>query len=74
MEFHYPLTRIEEIAPLAEQSVLIPFIMLDQQDRFRSQTEYFRYLIEQTDPAYRYWFNVLDDTAEAREFVREYGE
>lgn len=74
VEFHYPLTRIEEIAPLTEQAVFLPFIILDQQEIFRSQTEYFRYLIEKTDPAYRYWFNVTEDTPETRAFVAKYWE
>ncbi len=72
VEFHYPLTRIEEIAPLTEQSVFLPFIILDQQTIFRSQTDYFRYLIEETDPAYRYWFNVTEDTPDAQAFLAEF--
>ena len=40
-EFHYPFTTIEELAPLADATVFIPYIALDKQSDFASTTEYY---------------------------------
>ena len=74
MEFHYPLTRIEELECLADQTAFIPYILLYQQERFQNTAEYYRYLIEESPPNYRYWFACTEETPEMLEFVREYGE
>jgi hypothetical protein len=71
-EFHYPATRIEELAPLAEDTVFIPYILLDRQDAFASVTEYYRYLIEETEC--RYWFACADDSPEMLAFAEEYAQ
>lgn len=72
MEFHWPYTKLEELEPLAEQTVFIPYIALDQQNRFQSVSEYYRFLIEKTDTRFRFWFACADDSAEMIEFVDEY--
>jgi hypothetical protein len=70
VEFHYPHTRIEELAPLAEAgTVLVPYILLHKQDTFKSVTEYYRWLLENTPKSYRYWFAFGDDSDEARAFA-----
>ena len=72
MEFHYPHTRIDEIACL-EHTVFIPYILLDQQTQFNDQYAYFRYLIEETDTRIRYWFVIPGDDEAALQFAREFG-
>jgi hypothetical protein len=69
VEFHYPFTKIEELAPLAGRTVFVPYITLDKQTQFRSTVEYWRWLLEQTDERHRYWFAACEDTPEVREFV-----
>jgi hypothetical protein len=51
VEFHYPATKIGELACLADETVFISYILLDRQDEFQSVTEYYRYLVEETDPS-----------------------
>jgi hypothetical protein len=70
-EFHYPATTIEELACLAEDTVFIPYILLDRQDEFASVTEYYRHLIEGTDC--RFWFACAEDSPEMLDFAAEYG-
>jgi hypothetical protein len=72
VEFHYPFTRIEELEPLAGRTVFVPYIALDKQTRFRRATEYWRHLLANTDRRFRYWFAACEDTAEMRDFVREF--
>jgi hypothetical protein len=69
VEFHYPFTTIEELAPLAGETVFIPYIMLNRQDTFPSALDYYRHLLDSTPPHYRYWFALGDDSAEARAFA-----
>jgi hypothetical protein len=69
VEFHYPFTTIEELAPLAGDTVFIPYIMLERQNRFVSQLDYYRYLLAETPQHYRYWFALGDDGPEARAFA-----
>ena len=70
VEFHYPLTKIEELLCLGPETVFIPYIMLEQQETFKSVIEYYHHLLEITDPSVRFWFACMDDAAEAREFVK----
>jgi hypothetical protein len=74
VEFHYPATKIEELACLADETVFVPYIILDRQDEFRSVTEYYRHLMEETDPSYRFWFACADDSPDVLAFAREYGD
>ena len=74
MEFHYPLTRIEELECLADQTVFIPYILLYQQECFQNTAEYYRYLIENSPANFRFWFACTEETPEMLEFVRKYGE
>jgi hypothetical protein len=61
VEFHYPYTRIEELAPLAGKAVFVPYIALDQQSEFATEADYYRYLLAETGPEYRYWFVCAHD-------------
>ena len=74
MEYHYPLTRHEELECLADQTVFIPYILLYQQERFQNTAEYYRYLIEESPSNYRYWFACTEETPEMLGFVQEYGD
>ncbi len=74
VEFHYPLSTIEELACLADETVFVPYILLDQQDEFQSVAEYYRYLVQKTDPSYRFWFACPDDSPSTLAFVSEYGD
>jgi hypothetical protein len=71
VEFHYPFTRIEELACLASETVFIPYIMLDQQDDFASATAYYRHLLATCDEDVRFWFACADDAPEMVAFARE---
>ena len=71
IEFHFPFTKIEELAPLADGTVFVPYIALDKQTRFRSLVEYWRWLLNETDDRHRFWFASCEDTPEQREFVTE---
>jgi hypothetical protein len=74
MEYHHPATRIEELALLAEQTVFIPYIILHKQSEFASPGAYYRHLLKNTPPDFRYWFVFADDSPDALEFAAEYGE
>jgi hypothetical protein len=58
VEFHYPFTRIEELEPLADRCVFIPYLAIDQQDRFTSTSEFYRHLLETTGPGVGFWFSL----------------
>jgi len=70
-EFHYPATTIDELACLAEDTVFIPYILLDRQDEYASVADYYRYLIEHTEC--RYWFACADDSPKLLAFAEAYG-
>jgi len=72
-EFHYPFTTIEELAPLADSTVFIPYISLDKQSRYASADEYYRDLLENTPEHYRYWFPFAEESDEALAFCRRHG-
>ena len=74
LEFHWPFTKLEELEPLAETAVFIPYIALDQQNRFKSVSEFYRHLIEKTETKFRFWFACADDSAEMTGFVERYGQ
>lgn len=69
VEFHYPFTTIEELAPLAAETVFVPYLAVDKQTKFRSTVEYWQWLIDHTDQWHRYWFAACEDTPEMRAFV-----
>jgi hypothetical protein len=71
IEFHHPYTTIEELAPLAEHTVFIPYLAGDKQDRFKDGLEFYRWLLAETPSHYRYWFALLDDNDATRAFVAE---
>ena len=71
VEFHYPFTKIEELACLAGETVFVPYIMLDRQTAFQSVTQYYRHLLDTTGPSYRYWFACAGDSPELLAFARE---
>jgi hypothetical protein len=69
VEYHHPLTKLEELAPLAERTVFVPLLNGWVRGGFRNTLEYFEHLLANTPDHYRYWFIVSEDTPEAREFV-----
>ena len=73
MEFHYPLTRSEELECLADQTVFVPYILLYRQDQFQNTAEYYRFLIEKSPANYRFWFACTEETPEMLAFVEEFG-
>jgi hypothetical protein len=73
VEFHFPFTRIEQIAALARRVVLIPYICLELQGEFGSRTEYYRHLLASTPEHCRFWFALPDDSEESIRFARDLG-
>ena len=71
LEFHYPYTTPEDLEPLADTTVFIPYIALDKQTRFKSVLEYYRYLLVETPAKYRYWITDLDESPDAIALLRE---
>jgi hypothetical protein len=71
VEFHYPFTKIEELRPLADQAVIIPYIVLEKTDRFASISAYYRYLLENFGNEFRFWFACAEDTPELVNFAKE---
>jgi len=69
VEYHHPATTISELSPLAEQTVFIPYILLDRQSQFSSVVDYYRWLLKNTPDSYRYWFACAEDTPETRSFA-----
>ncbi len=75
VEFHYPFTRIEQLAPLAERgAVFIPYIALEKQQQFDSAAAYYHHLLDRHGDRCRFWFAWPDDTTEARGFIDRVGE
>jgi hypothetical protein len=74
MEFHHPLTRLEELECLADQTVFIPYVLGYRQKQFQNTAEYYRYLIEESPANFRFWFACAEETPEMLRFVEEYGE
>lgn len=73
VEFHHPFTTIEELEPLAPDTVFVPYLALDQQDEFDGLCEFYDHLLENTPDAYRYWFALPEDSDEALDFARRHG-
>lgn len=69
LESHHPLTKLEELEPLAPRTVFIPFLNGWVRGGFATTLEFFEHLLNNTPEHYRYWFIVSEDTPEAREFV-----
>ena len=46
---------LEELYPLAEQVVLIPYIIIHKQAAFKNATQYYRYLLENYADIFRFW-------------------
>jgi len=69
VEFHHPCTRIEELAPLAEATVFVPYLLADRQSRYADLFDYYRRLLAETP--HRYWFPLLHDSEEGRRFIAE---
>ena len=64
VEFHYPYTTIEELTPIADQAVFVPYLSMDQQSEFADVASYYHHLIENTPKHNRYWFPLLGDDDE----------
>jgi len=73
LEYHFPETRLEELEPLADQVVFIPYLLQHKQDEFMSTAAYYRHLIENTDRKFRFWFACAEDSEELLAFARQYG-
>jgi hypothetical protein len=72
LEYHYPATTLEELAPLAERTVFVPYIILHKQNRFAGVGEYYRYLLETSGRQFRFWFACQTDDEDMLAFAREY--
>lgn len=73
VEFHYPFTTIEQLAPLADRCVFIPYITLNKQTRFSSVGDYYRHLLDSTPSSTRFWFAWSEDSEQALAFAQEFG-
>lgn len=73
VEFHYPHTTVEQLAPLAGHAVLIPYLNREMQSRFASAVEYYEYLLRQTDARHRYWFVLSWEDEAFSDFARRHG-
>jgi len=73
VEYHHPYTTFEQIAPLGEQAVLIPYIDRLDDSGFTCAADYYRHLLDHTDARYRFWFTCSDDNEPSiTEFVERY--
>ncbi|MCC7147524.1 MAG: hypothetical protein IT443_13875 [Phycisphaeraceae bacterium] len=75
MEYHHPYMTIEDMLPLAGRAVLVPFMDVGAEAYpFRSPSEYYRYLIEQADRRFRFWFACDDGWGDPgmRTFVEQF--
>ncbi len=74
VEFHHPFTTVEELAPLAGETVFVPYYNGDaDQDRFPGLGAFYAHLLETTDASVRYWFPFPEDNEDALAFVEHYG-
>ena len=73
VEYHHPFTTIEELEPLAEGAVFVPYLSLEKQDDFASQAEYYEHLLNHTPDSYRFWFAFPDESEEATAFATAHG-
>lgn len=73
MEFHYPYTKIEQLEPLWDKVVFIPYILLEKQNDFKNYGEYFEFLKKNFSNKARFYFSFLEDTPDAIEFAKQYG-
>ena len=73
VEFHYPFTRIEELAPLADTTVFVPYLMVEKQNEFKSHAEYYDHLLMTTGDNYRYWFPFYFENGESLQFAKDHG-
>jgi len=71
LEFHHPYTRIEDLEPLADSTVFIPYLAVGKQDRFKSAVEFYRHLLRETPTHFRYWFACVEEDEQTFAFVRE---
>lgn len=69
VEYHHPLTTIEELECLAPRTVFVPMLTGWEPHGFADNLAYFTHLLATTPETHRYWFIVGQDTPEAREFV-----
>lgn len=69
LEYHHPLTRLEELAPLAGRTVFIPFLNGWVRGGFANTLEFFTHLLAETPEHYRYWFILSEDTPAVRQFI-----
>lgn len=71
VEFHHPFTTAEELAPLADEAVLIPYASFDRPETtFGSLVEYYDHLLDSTPTRYRYWFPFTDASPWAADFLK----
>ena len=70
VEFHYPHTRIEELEPLLDKAVLVPY---GYPARFKSTSEYCDWLLREF-PRARFWFPFCGESEEAMVFAARLAE
>lgn len=73
VEFHDPHTTIEQVEPLGEHAVLIPYCNVEMQDRFSHPVEYYEYLLANTDDRCRFWFVISWEDEAFSDFARRHG-
>lgn len=69
VEFHYPYTRIEELEPLLDKTLLIPYGLPPS---FKTQIEYYGWLLREF-PAARFWFPFCCESEEIGSFAENLG-
>jgi hypothetical protein len=73
VEVHHPLTRMEEMECLADDTVFIPYLEIEKQNTFKSTEAYYQALLDRTPSRFRYWFAFPADTEEAVRFAKDHG-
>jgi hypothetical protein len=74
LEFHYPEMLLEDLAPLADQTVLVPYIILHKQSEFKNTSQFYRCLLEDYAHKFRFWFACTEDDEDSLSFANQYGE
>ena len=69
VEFHYPYTKVEELDPIADPAVFVPYLSMDQQSDFSDVGTYYHHLLENTPKRNRYWFALIGDDEETSQLA-----
>ncbi|MCC7204663.1 MAG: hypothetical protein IT441_06260 [Phycisphaeraceae bacterium] len=73
MEYHHPYTTLAELEPLAGRTVLVPFFDARQEgDGFADAEQYYRHVLREGDPRFRFWLVAVQEWWPCRELVAGY--